>query len=844
MQCVQDIIDILERSNVTASQFVLSLLTCRQLDNHHVVKDLVAHSADILTAFLQHPSKVFTHSAHKLLQEQYITDVRKISSENAGWHFGASNATTKQLEDFSIEEMAEEMENSAPELWSLLGGLLGEDPKDGDCDRDVNMSDSDAQIVSVDDDYWNQVEAVDLEGFINGLTASENGLPGTKADRRKSRSAAIINIKKVVILSIMMQSMNRKSNALQSILGIFFQSMHAPQNVVDTLARIGISISTDSIHAAIKSLSLESQNTMQDLGKSLLASYAYDNFDVDLKTHVPTAEKSNDSLKHLTSGLMFPLQHAITISDLKCSEELWAKSPLNVHARDNDLPVRKTWRDLLSIHSQPSEIPGPDLILTRRDKFNSWMFLMDLCTHGPEYFHRFHSEIQEPEGVEKIPLIKTPITATRAMDINNSTMSGNIRAVTELLAQGGIFDPINTEFETPDVSQHVVLIHGDLGTGERLQTAQLRRSVEATPWDRLQHVIFIPGLFHLKMACADAIWRCFIQPLAAREDETSLMRDITQLRPRETGIYCSKPGFRRMHTLIGSAGTCRRLDCWRVHVKSKNPSHNSLEAFAASEPTLDDLKTLANELAQMYVANHKLQCLRRRPIKERDLQYENGLFLNKYFLLYEELSYAMNHGDIGRVETCIVAWIPILKATGKHKYATHMTNFLVNVHFVYPPGLKRAVRYHILVNPTGKKMSWRAVDWCVELNNLFTKVKNGGKNSNHTIERIFLESPLVQAYRNAQTMIHKNFLLTHLTTKHSGPNMKKTFELLCNQLATQSPHSPSPGRKSRCMIADLTDKGREMMERAARGETEEGGDLIEGGSDGQVGLDDVLVELL
>jgi hypothetical protein len=71
-----------------ASQFVLSLLTCRQLDDHHVVKDFMVHSADILTAFLQHPSKVFTRLAHKLLQEQYITDVRKILSENSGWHFG------------------------------------------------------------------------------------------------------------------------------------------------------------------------------------------------------------------------------------------------------------------------------------------------------------------------------------------------------------------------------------------------------------------------------------------------------------------------------------------------------------------------------------------------------------------------------------------------------------------------------------------------------------------------------------------------------------------------------------------------------------------------------------
>ncbi|KAF8836714.1 hypothetical protein BDN67DRAFT_886585, partial [Paxillus ammoniavirescens] len=68
-------------------------------------------------------------------------------------------------------------------------------------------------------------------------------------------------------------------------------------------------------------------------------------------------------------------------------------------------------------------------------------------------------------------------------------------------------------------------------------------------------------------------------------------------------------------------------------------------------------------------------------------QFENTLLLNKYFLLYKELSYAMNCSDIGHVETCIVSWIPILKAVGKHKYVTYMTNFLLNVHFLYPPGL-------------------------------------------------------------------------------------------------------------------------------------------------------------
>ncbi|KIK75245.1 hypothetical protein PAXRUDRAFT_786856 [Paxillus rubicundulus Ve08.2h10] len=217
------------------------------------------------------------------------------------------------------------------------------------------------------------------------------------------------------------------------------------------------------------------------------------------------------------------------------------------------------------------------------------------------------------------------------------------------------------------------------------------------------------------------------------------MHDITQLRPKETGIYCSKPGFRRMHQLIGHAGICRRLDCWREHAKKKNSHYTDLETFAASMPTLDNLQEMADDLVHTYTANHQLHRMRRRPAKERDSQFENALLLNKYFLL--------------------------------------------NVHFVYPEGLKRAVRYHILVNPTGKEKKWCAVDWCVELNNLFTKaqqVKNGGKVSNHTVERILLESPLVQVYRNIQTLIQKNFDHTHLSSKHGDVDMAKSFKKLCN----------------------------------------------------------------
>jgi hypothetical protein len=112
-----------------------------------------------------------------------------------------------------------------------------------------------------------------------------------------------------------------------------------------------------------------------------------------------------------------------------------------------------------------------------------------------------------------------------------------------------------------------------------------------------------------------------------------------------------------------------------------------LNAFAASEPLFEDLLSMADTMAQGYVADHGLQQMRSQNFAQRDGQYENALLLNKYMLLYKELSFAMNIGDIGQVETCIVAWILMFKATGKHKYATHMSDFLCNVHFLYPQGL-------------------------------------------------------------------------------------------------------------------------------------------------------------
>jgi hypothetical protein len=421
------------------------------------------------------------------------------------------------------------------------------------------------------------------------------------------------------------------------------------------------------------------------------------------------------------------LEHGVKLDDLKCSEELWKKSRLNPKVDPQTLPPPRTCSDIESLHPEVEHPSG----LTRRERFNAWKFRYDLFHYGMQYFWQFIKDLGEPEAVEEIPVVKMRQAPARSMDINQSTVAGNLRAVPDLMKQGGVSDRKEEEkksrdiWETNivDIQKSVIIFFGDLGTFERVQSILLRRSLE-TPWRRYQYVVFAMGLFHLKMACADALWRIFINPKDARQDECSLIQFVALNRPKETIKISSNPRFRQMHKVILHNGLALRLDCWRVETEKRDVKWDCLDAFAKTKPSLETIEEISNHLAINYVggADNDVFGLRGKPATERDCQKENTLLLLQYLLLYEEMSYAMNAGDIGRVETLFGAWIYLFRATGKHKYATQMIKFLTDVHFVYPEGLRRAIWYNMLVNPTGKPNVFRGVDWVVELLNLFTKV--------------------------------------------------------------------------------------------------------------------------
>lgn len=81
------------------------------------------------------------------------------------------------MEEFSLKEMMHDIELNAPQWWRLLGLLLGPGKRleghalEGIESHGIMDSEMDDLPPSLDDsaDYWNEVDGLDLEGFISGL---------------------------------------------------------------------------------------------------------------------------------------------------------------------------------------------------------------------------------------------------------------------------------------------------------------------------------------------------------------------------------------------------------------------------------------------------------------------------------------------------------------------------------------------------------------------------------------------------------------------------------------------------------------------------------------------------
>jgi hypothetical protein len=425
-----------------------------------------------------------------------------------------------------------------------------------------------------------------------------------------------------------------------------------------------------------------------------------------------------------TSATAIPLFGVESLETLRCSDELWKKDLRNPSASVQ--PIKIDIDNLLSLHASSSTIKKTKGQLSPLLSNYAW-HVRDILIRRGEYFGHLAIHLGQPAPINPIPLHKTTQIPCCAMNIKESTPDGNIEVNENLLRQGGIGDPADPDFDPQnDVNMllFIVLLHGDLLTKERLDSVRDSRRIEKTANRRFQYTVFLPGLFHFKMAGADAIWRTWVKALHCRMDVNSLFQHVGAIRPDETGKFGSKPGFRFVHDIIHHDIWASMLDCWRVEAGSRNSAWVSLKKFSEAKPSWELIVEMSEDIIKKYVATTPtISKERYKARKERDQRFENQVLRNRDELLYLEISHAMNAGDIGRIEATFLPWIYMFKSMGKHKYASQMLSFMMNMRDMYSPELRHIIRMNWLCNPTGKPHGFRAVDWLVERNNLYTKVR-------------------------------------------------------------------------------------------------------------------------
>ncbi|KAH9014974.1 hypothetical protein EDB85DRAFT_2076409 [Lactarius pseudohatsudake] len=360
---------------------------------------------------------------------------------------------------------------------------------------------------------------------------------------QKRANTAIQVIKCVICISIVLQSANENCNHLQSILGIFIHSANVPQHIAKVLAHAGLTISIKSIQRAVKSMSIDSARKIMTGLRSLKMAVAYNNFDINFKMSEPTLAHQS-SFVSATSATAVPLVSVDNINALRCSKALWSVDPRNpsslvLHVGVDDF-------DLLRFHlTDTYDHQPPGMEFSPRRKAFAWHICEILINYG-QHFRYLSNKLATPETVLGIPVSKT----------NQSSVDRNIKVMENLLRQGGLGDPTELDFEANgdvDILDFVLLVHGDLLTKEHLNTMRDSRCIEDTPKNHFQFVVFVLGLFHYKMAFKEG-----------RKDINSTYKHVGILRPWETGLMTTKPGFHRMHDVVHHELHAVILECWHM----------------------------------------------------------------------------------------------------------------------------------------------------------------------------------------------------------------------------------------------------------------------------------------
>lgn len=122
---------------------------------------------------------------------------------------------------------------------------------------------------------------------------------------------------------------------------------------------------------------------------------------------------------------------------------------------------------------------------------------------------------------------------------------------------------------------------------------------------RLHYVAFVVGLFRIRVACADVIWHLHLMKKRSGEGKGCVLQRVLQLRPKDAIKFSSVkcPQFKLIHDAIYHDSQVSFYDAWRIAAKARDAMNATLENFAKSESTWQELTHIFVQMADHFFAS-------------------------------------------------------------------------------------------------------------------------------------------------------------------------------------------------------------------------------------------------
>ncbi|KAF8878326.1 hypothetical protein BD779DRAFT_1447822 [Infundibulicybe gibba] len=438
--------------------------------------------------------------------------------------------------------------------------------------------------------------------------------------------------------------------------------------------------------------------------------------------------------------------------------------------------------------------------------------ILSVLMNSPEfegYTHRDDPILQRPPPVHQLPYGKEHIVEQYILEtapIEEASYDGNDKIVEEWFRQLGLDSPdekIRTGLD------RVLVWIGDQMTVDRLRGLWRYRFEDDNSFDRMDYMIPTFGWFHLVMAFAVSLHRQYLGTSAAvgkLKQAFDMLNRKGLLTPGSKGPFWNDLDEALRHISEGHFRTC-----WLTITGT-----GDLGELKEKPP--QELREFASCILDEYASRAAIVKLQMSlPPGKQDLIKEQHIMWNSDILPYLNLTDAMKHGDVGRMED-LLPTLMFRFAGGKNpKYTIETLELWQQLHREWPEEVRNFVREHCwLINRSGEPDGFLAIDLGQEQNIKDIKVTYRSFGPGATFKYLHDISPAIPILRTIQRHMEDEFKTLTRGAKHRTVSKEEDVKTLTQQYLANKLYVTEAGRKpkpSDDKIEDVITTGADNLER-------------------------------